>query len=81
MALSPEDMKELMKTKISAIANFPVTGQNAVIVDDRVLKALSEAIIEHFQAAAVVNVSVASVSGVQPGVGVSGPGSGTGTIL
>jgi hypothetical protein len=38
------------------------------------------AIVTYIQANANVNVTVASVSAVTPGIGVSGPGSGIGTI-
>lgn len=42
-------------------------------------QAIGTAIVAHITANAVVNVTVASVSGVTPGVGVSGPGVGVGT--
>jgi hypothetical protein len=44
-------------------------------------EALADAIIKHIQSNALVSttVTVASVSGVTPGAGVSGPGTGTGT--
>jgi len=43
-------------------------------------KTLGNAIVDYIKANAIVSVNVSSVSLVQPGVGVSGPGTGTGTI-
>lgn len=42
--------------------------------------AIADAVVTYLKANALVNVTVASVSGVTPGPGASGPGSGTGTI-
>lgn len=74
MALSSATLKSLMVSKIEAISDFPVSG-SPVIIDDRVLQAISEAIVEHVTGNAVVIVT--SVSGVTTGPGVSGPGAGT----
>lgn len=41
---------------------------------------IATAIVNHIQSNALVNVTVASVSGVLTGGGVSGPGTGTGQI-
>lgn len=43
-------------------------------------RAIGTAIVAHITTNAVVSVNVASVSGVTVGVGVSGPGLGTGSI-
>ena len=79
MAMNKDTMAALCKQYIEAVTNYP-PGSSPVFVDDRILKALCQGIIEHIQAAALVNVTVASVSGVTTGGGVSGPGTGTGTI-
>lgn len=55
----------------AAIASIPEDGRN----HDAVWDAIASAIITHIQTTAVV--TVASVSGVTPGIGVSGPGVGT----
>lgn len=81
MAMDKDAMAALCKTYIEAITNYPETGMSPIFVDDRILKALCQGIIEHIQTAAVVPVTVTSVSGVTPGGGVSGAGTGTGTIL
>jgi hypothetical protein len=47
---------------------------------DAMFAALGDAIVAHIQAFGSVTVAVTSVSGVTAGAGVSGPGSGTGTI-
>lgn len=41
---------------------------------------VSAAVVSYIQSNALVTVTVASVGGVTPGVGTSGPGAGTGTI-
>lgn len=43
-------------------------------------RAVGQAIVAHIQTA-TITVTVASVAGVVPGPGVSGPGAGTGVIL
>lgn len=43
-------------------------------------KALGRAIVDYIKTNALVGVNVVSVSGVTTGPGVSGPGTGTGTI-
>lgn len=43
-------------------------------------RAVGTAIVTHITTQATVTVAVASVGGVTPGVGASGPGAGTGTI-
>lgn len=48
--------------------------------NDKFLTTLCNQIVAHIQANALVTVTVASVSGVTTGPGVSGPGAGTGTI-
>lgn len=48
---------------------------------EAIWKAVGRAIVLHIQTSGAVTVTVASVSGVTVGPGVSGPGAGTGTIL
>ena len=71
MALNATTLKTLMKTKIEALTNFPTTGTNPVVADDRILQALAEAIIEHITTSGQV-----AVTGVQTGAGAA-----SGTIL
>ena len=54
------------------------TAQNAILKAQA--DAIAAAMIAHVTAFAVVTVTVASVGGVTTGAGVSGPGTGTGTI-
>ena len=74
MALNKNILGALMRSKVHAIG---VVGEGGEVA---YFNALAEAIIEHFTLAAVINtgVTVASVAGVTTGVGVSGPGAGTG---
>lgn len=69
----------LMKSKVdAAVAGLasPIGQQNPAM-RDAIYRALGEAIVEYIQTNATV--AVASVSGVTPGGGVSGPG--TGVVL
>jgi hypothetical protein len=54
------------------------TDQNAILKAQA--DAIAAAVIAHIASFAAVTVTVASVGGVTTGVGVSGPGTGTGTI-
>lgn len=76
MPLSSSGMKTLIKTKIEAIANYPQAGQSPVFVDDRILQAICEGIVEHIQANAVVP----STGTVLTGPGAGGSVSTTGTV-
>jgi hypothetical protein len=53
-------------------------AQNAILKAQA--DAIAAAVIAHVTSFAAVTVTVASVSGVTAGPGVSGPGTGTGTI-
>lgn len=81
MAMNKTVMKNLIKTKIQAVTNYPVNGENPIFTDDRVLEAMCDGIIEHIINAMVVtsSVAVANVTGVQSGSQTSGPGTGTAT--
>ena len=66
-------------TKWKAKVGVPSTPEGQAIQDTQFLS-LAEGIIEEITTMALVTVTVASVSGVIPGGGVSGPGAGTGTV-
>jgi hypothetical protein len=50
-------------------------------ISHKIWLTIADTIVRHIQQYAVVNVTVASVSGVTAGIGASGPGAGTGKIL
>jgi hypothetical protein len=75
MALDPTVLANLIVTNVEA-----ATGNVMPAVAQTVWQAVAAAIITHITTEGVVTVAVASVSGVTAGVGVSGPGAGTGTI-
>ena len=80
MAMSSEVLAEAIKNKVIE-KNPDLAAQFGTNVDmDYLFSAIAEAVVEHITTFAQVTVAVASVSGVTTGVGVSGPGSGTGTI-
>jgi hypothetical protein len=70
VALSASVLSGLIRTKVEARTGHEMRDAAVEVWD-----AVAEAIVEHIQASAVV--TVASVSGVTPGSGVSGPGTGT----
>ena len=70
MPLTAASLKEKIVTKMEAIWTF----EDSETLDD-FAQALAEAIVEEITTNAVV--VVASVTAVTPGVGVSGPGTGT----
>lgn len=74
MALSAAALSSAMKTQLDAAFGAPAHAGGAA--DRQALcDAIAEAVVEHLIANAIVNVT--SVSGVTPGGGVSGPGTGT----
>jgi len=75
MALNSTVLSALIKSKVEA-----ATGHAMPAVSQGVWGAVAAAIIEHLITSGQVTVTVASVSGVTTGVGVSGPGIGTGVI-
>jgi len=75
MALSSTVLVELIKTKVEAATTYEMPA-----LSQTVWTAIAEAIVEHITTAGVVAVTITSVSGVTTGGGVSGPGTGTGTI-
>lgn len=93
MPLNGATLKGTLKTSIFAElqTQFPIPGgltgaEQAALLESQ--EKLAQAIadgdgpttVTHIQSNAQVVVTVASVSGVTPGGGVSGPGAGTGTI-
>ena len=70
----------ILKTSLAAAleADGFVIGTGEL--NDKFLTTLCNTLVAHIQANALVTVVVASVSGVTTGPGVSGPGTGTGTI-
>lgn len=67
------------KDDLAALINSEMTSSYGHPCNVKFSKALAAAIIDYFESKAKVNVS--SVSGVTPGPGVSGPGTGTITFI
>lgn len=63
MAMTGAGMKALVKAKIEAVSNFPQAGTSPVFIDDRILEALCEGIVEHIQGNAVVTAVGADPQG------------------
>lgn len=74
MALSGDVLGDAIKAAVDAQAGVDPTDRTALF------RAIGGAIVTHITASAVVNttLAVASVTLVTPGVGSSGPGTGTG---
>ena len=67
-------------TVLGADLRAAIDGVSDKTDRDALFQAMASAIINHITSNAAITVTVASVSGVTPGVGVSGSGAGTGTI-
>lgn len=79
MPMNKVTLGALMKSKVDAIPD-PAVGES--ISRTAIFEAIAEAVIEHISSSAQISgviVTVASVTAVTPGMGVSGPGTGTGT--
>ena len=78
MALNGTVLGDAMLAAIDAA----VASHAAASSEQRVAiwRGIGAAIVTHITTQATVTVTVASVGGVQPGPGVSGPGTGSGTI-
>ena len=78
MALNGNVLGDLIMANISAA----VAANQIADATQRqaVFRAMGNAIVTHLTTAGLVTVTVASVSGVTTGIGVSGPGAGTGVI-
>jgi hypothetical protein len=74
MAMSGAVLGPALKSAVDAIGP-PVPPETVEQYRDRLFRALGDAIVAHITTNAVV--TVASVSGVTPGPGVSGAGAGT----
>lgn len=69
MAMNKTVLGALMKSNIDALSDSSKQDREAVF------EALADAVISHIQTtAAITGIIVASVAGVTPGGGVSGPG-------
>lgn len=77
MALSGTVLGAALK---SALTLTPNPGEAMDAFRTRVFEAMGNTIVQHIVTNAQVIVQVASVTGVTPGPGVSGPGTGTGTV-
>lgn len=75
MALDPTVLADLIVANIESATSNVLPPQASVVWN-----AVAAAIVTHLTTAGVVVVAVASVTGVTSGAGVSGPGTGTGTI-
>ena len=78
MALNGVVLGDAMLAAIdAAVAATPSAG---TAQRQAIWRAVGTAIVAHITTQATVAVTGASVAGVTPGAGVSGPGAGTGTI-
>ena len=78
MAMNATVLGAALKSAVdNAVASV---GAGHVPDRDEMFRAMAQAIITHITSTAIITVTVASVGGVMPGVGVSGPGAGTATI-
>lgn len=75
MALNPEILAAQIVIQIEADTKNQLPDISRVVWG-----AVAKAIISHIQTAGEVAVTVSAVSGVAPGAGLSGPGTGTGII-
>ena len=79
MALNGIVLGDAIKAAIdAAVASTPSASEAQRAA---VWRAIGTAIVSHIQTQGTVVVAVTSVSGVTTGVGVSGPGAGTGGIV
>lgn len=78
MPMSPAGLSATIKAGL-------IANPNCNTVDDSQLQAfcdeIATAVINHIIANATITVSVTAVTGVTTGVGISGPGTGTATIV
>jgi hypothetical protein len=81
MPLSGDSLGLAMIAAMDAYVGGLAEPKNDNYDRTQAFKELGKAIVNYIVANAQVTVNVTSVSLVQPGVGVSGPGTGTGTII
>jgi len=79
MAINGTVLGDLIRSKV----DIAVAAHQTADATQRaaIFRAIGDAIVEHFTTAAVVTVTVPSVSGVTTGAGISGPGVGVGSPL
>lgn len=65
MALNSTRLRDSIVSKIEAITDFPVTGQNPIIQDKRVIFAIADAIVEEIVANADVLPMAHTGTGLQ----------------
>ncbi len=78
MALNGNQLGDAILSAITAAVQ--TTPAASAQQREAIWRAVGSAIVAHIQTNATVTVNVASVSGVTPGGGASGPGTGTGTV-
>lgn len=78
MALNGDILGDAIRTAVEAAVQS--TREAGDAQRTAIWRAVGNAIVHHITTFAVVNVTVPSVSGVTPGVGVSGPGAGSGGV-
>ncbi len=78
MAMNGNTMGTAVKNAIAALSPDMTQAQKDQL--EIAWKAICTAIVTHISSNATVAVAVTSVAGVTTGGGVSGPGTGTGTI-
>jgi len=76
MALTAAGLKAAMLTQMTA----QLGAAEDATKRDKLVTAISTAVIDYIKANGAIVVTVTSVAGVTAGPGVSGPGTGTGTI-
>lgn len=79
MAMTPTGLENQLKSELNAEFGASVPGFESFL--DKFCKAAGKAIVEYIQGNAEVpsSVTVTEVTGVTPGGGTSGPGTGTAT--
>jgi len=65
---------------LSAVEGISLSNPMTPTQKQDIFKAIGNQIVSEITSYAQVTVNVTSVSGVTPGGGISGPGSGTGTV-
>jgi hypothetical protein len=75
MAMDGDVLGQALKAAVSAAAASDPSDRDAMF------RAMGNAIVNHLRVYGQVNVTVISVSGVTTGAGVSGPGTGSGTVF
>lgn len=77
MPMSASGMAALIKANIQALNDWPNPGQSPVFVDDRIVEAFCQGIIDHIKA----NQTVVSTGTVTSGAGSGGAVAATSTTI